>query len=321
MYRNLSLKALEITATQSELNELALSFGFRGFELDVAEFAQQVQSQGLPYSRRLIDSAKLMIGYFTVPVDIGGDDEEFNAGLAELPRLAEIAQEMGCSRAVTTLPPGSDLRPYHENFEFYRNRYTQIAAALEPFGICLGVGFQAHPALRKERQFEFIYQLDQLQMLLKTVAASNIGLVVDVWELYASGVDPVEAIRGLAPEQIVMVQLSDVPAVPGTETVATVEGEDETAEVENAPLAEGKPITEIEADERLLPGSTGVIDLTGVLVALGTAGYEGPVTPNPAPTRFEGERRAGIVKECGKSLERAWKAAGISAAGKLTAKA
>lgn len=139
------------------------------------------------------------------------------------------------------------------------------------------------------------------------------GLVVDVWELYVSGVDPVATIESLARDQIVTVQVSDVPAVAGTEVEAD-------ADV-TVPTAEGKPVAELEADERLLPGSTGVIDLTGVLVALGTAGYDGPITPNPAPTRFEGERRAGIVKECGKALEEAWKAAGISAAGKLTARA
>ena len=40
--------------------------GFRGLDLDIVDFQKQVESRGLPASRRLWDSAKLRLGRFTL---------------------------------------------------------------------------------------------------------------------------------------------------------------------------------------------------------------------------------------------------------------
>ena len=71
MFKNLNTEALGLSASQSELIELALSFGFKGIDLDVVDFSAQVKEHGLPKARRLLDSAKLKIGAFKLPVRQG----------------------------------------------------------------------------------------------------------------------------------------------------------------------------------------------------------------------------------------------------------
>src|SRR6266478_2947281 len=82
MFKNLSLDDLGVSGRQSERIELTLSNGFRGFNLDLVEFQQQVERHGLPHARRLIDSARLKPGSFKLPVEWQGSEETFNRDLA-----------------------------------------------------------------------------------------------------------------------------------------------------------------------------------------------------------------------------------------------
>ena len=60
MFKNLSTQALGITAMrESEKIELALTFGFRGIDLDIDEFHQRIQTSDLERASRLIRSAKI----------------------------------------------------------------------------------------------------------------------------------------------------------------------------------------------------------------------------------------------------------------------
>lgn len=290
MFRNLSPKALGISGRQSEIIELALSFGFKGIELDLVDFAEQVKANGLPHARRLLDSAKLKLGSFALPVDWRHGDEEYRRDLEKLPDLAKLAADLGCQRCVTLIEPACDERHYHQNFEFHRQRLTDIAKKLEPLGIRLGVGFQAAAELRQGKSFEFLHSLDALLMLLGMLGTKQVGVVLDVWDLRASG-GTFEAIRKVTAEKIVEVRLANA--------------------------ATEAPVEQWKLADRALPGEPGPIDLPAFLVALAETGYDGPITPAPDARRFSGLSREKIVRQAGQQLESVWKAAGLTPAGKL----
>jgi sugar phosphate isomerase/epimerase len=291
MFKNLDAKALGLSATQSETIELALSFGFRGIDLDIAEFAKEVKTSGLPKARRLIDSAKLKIGSFPLPIDWqqeGGFDDE----LKKLADFAALAESVGARRAVTVIAPANDERPYHENFEFYGRRLTELGRSLAQHDLKLAVGFDASTAAQHGKSFEFIRDLDALLVLLSTVQSANVGLWLDVWQVWASGASMDEARGKLSRGQVVVVSLSD---------------------------ADGSQPDPRHPDSRRLPGETGVIDCAALLAKLAELGYDGPVTPVPGGN-LSGMRREQIVKVSGEQLESVWKAAGLGPAGKsLTA--
>jgi sugar phosphate isomerase/epimerase len=135
-----------------------------------------------------------------------------------------------------------------------------------------------------------------LLVLLSTIGTKQVGVSLDVWQVWAGG-GSLDAVRGkLKPDQIVTVQLADA-----TEASSTPD---------QSPLG-----------SRRLPGETGVIDSAGVLVTLAELGYHGPITPAPDRSRFTGLRRDAIVKLAGEKLDALWKSAGLSPSGKLTAPA
>jgi sugar phosphate isomerase/epimerase len=285
MFKNLSPTALGITGHQSEIIELALTYGFGGMDLNVVDFATRARLKGMPYAKRLIESAKIRLGTFILPLEWDTDDELFRKELKKLPEYAQAAVEVGCTRCVVTLAPASDTRPYHENFEFHRRRFHDIAKALEPAGVRLGVAFQAAEYLRKNRAYQFIHDMDTLTLLLNMVDSPNVGLLLDVWDLVASG-GTLENIQKLPASQIIAVQVAEMPL--------------------------GVAASELDEKSRLLPVvEGGRIGIANVLTILKQMGYDGPVTPKPSRGIFTTRRRDVIVKQTGEGLEKVWRAIGL----------
>jgi sugar phosphate isomerase/epimerase len=228
---------------------------------------------------------------FTLPDDWQHDDETFKRDMTLLPGRARLAVEMGCRRAVTTILPGSQDRPIHQNFDFYRRRLLELAAVLEPAGVVLGVGFDAASDRREGYAFEFIRQLDTLMMLMSMAPAKALGYVVDPWQVRAGG-GSLESLKKIPVDKVGAVYLADA--------------------------AEEMPANQWSTKNRILPGSTGIVDNTSVLTWLGEIGYDGPVVPAPDPSALGGQRRDAIVRQASEKLDTIWKAAGLSPLGKLS---
>ena len=234
--------------------------------------------------------ARLKIGTFRLPLAWDDSDEAYQAGLLRLPALLDLAAGIGAKRAVATIAPANDVRPYHENFEFHRRRLTEIGERLAAEGIRLGVEFSASPHARKNRAFQFIHTFDAVVTLVNMIRAANVGAVIDPWQILAGG-NRLEEIRKLTADRIVAVSLSDVPA-------------------------DAEP-TALSESDRTLPGETGRIDSPALLTMLAEIGFDGPVSPCAHRDRLAGMRRDQIVKLAGERLDQIWKAANLSPVGKL----
>jgi sugar phosphate isomerase/epimerase len=290
MFRNLGSEALGINGRQSELIELSLSFGFKGIDLDLVDFQQTVKAHGLAHARRLIDSARLKLGSFRLPLELDDLDETFDADLARLTELAELARQIGLTRARAVISPASDLRPYHENFEFHRRRLAKVGEFFGEYGICVGLEFRATPEWRRDRAFQFIHTFDALAMLVEMVKSDHVGVMADLFEMHVAG-NSFDALRKLGGSKIVGVILSDAPA--------------------------DKPAADCTSGDRLLPAETGSIDAAAALVTLAEMEFTGPITPAVSPEQTRGIRREQVVKTAGERLSQVWSSAGLTPKGTL----
>jgi sugar phosphate isomerase/epimerase len=288
MFRTLSTKALGFASPQNEQIEMALSFGFESIDLDAADFAQQVETRGVDTARRLIKSAKphsLKVAYYELPLSLDSDDGEFAQRLGELANQARLAAEVGCTRAVCRLSPGSNDRPMHDNFEFHRSRLLQVCRVLADAGAKLGVGFRAPASLRKDAAFEFIHDPVALAKLVEAVKADNIGLTVDLWDMYVAG-QSVADLREIPADEIVCVYVSDAPA--------------------------NKAAADLVPEDRISPREDGAVDITAALAALNAMNYPGPVVLSVHSKHIQGIRRDQVVRELGRALDERWRAAGLT---------
>jgi sugar phosphate isomerase/epimerase len=263
---------------------LALSFGFKSIDIDIVDFAEQVQSRGPEKARRLIDSAKIKVAAFRLPIDLEVDDATYKQKVQSLGDWGTLAAQLGCSRALITVAPASDARPLHENFELHRARLAEIASALAPHQVKVGVGFNAVAAAREGKAHEFVKDFDTLVKLVNSVGRDNVGAIVDVWQMHVAG-SGIDALRSLPTPKIVYVKIADTPAdVPGGE---------------------------LREDQRLLPGSGKGIDLVGLVTLLNDTKYAGPITPVLHFGQFHGRRRDQAIRQIAQAMDEVWRGAGL----------
>jgi sugar phosphate isomerase/epimerase len=285
MFKNFNPTYLGISGHQSEVIELALTYNFSGMDLNIGDFATRVRLKGLPYARRLIDSAKVRIGTFQLPVDWDADDEYFAKELKKLQEYADAASAIGCTRCTAVIAPAGDKRPYHENFEFHRRRFQEIAAVLKTVDLKLAIGFQAAEYLRRNQAFQFIHDLDALTLLINMIDSPNVGLLLDVWDVFAAG-GTLESIRKIPKHQIVAVNVAEISSQT--------------------------PLAELDEKSRLLPDiENGQIGVVSIMSHLSEIGYDGPVTVKPCRAAFSTRKRDTIVKLTSEALDKIWRGAGL----------
>src|SRR5919112_5838720 len=116
MYATISPDALGIRGLSlSNAITLARDAGFAGLSFDSRAAARAVDERGLAAVHDEFTRAGVKPALWNLPV-AWRDDEQWQADLRELPRLAAVARELGATRTATYMPSGSDERPFHENF-------------------------------------------------------------------------------------------------------------------------------------------------------------------------------------------------------------
>lgn len=284
MYKTLNPQVLGISGRQSEIIELALTYGYRGVEIEPHEFAKRVELQGLDRAKRFLESAHLRVSGFELPMKWRGDESVYESELERLEQVVGYASALGVKGCHTLVMPATDMFPYHENFELHRKRLSSIADALAKHGIRLGVSFLAASSHRTGKSYQFIHEADALITLIKSVTSKNIGLVLDTWNWHFGG-GKLDHLRGLGADRIVAVRMAEAPADATTSTVTD--------------------------EQRLIPAAVGAVDNVGVLSVLAELGYKGPVSADPHPAALVGMTRDTIVQKCSVALDELLKAVGI----------
>lgn len=265
--------------------ELAKLGGFEGLDFSIVEATQLANQNGIEYVRDLFSSGGVRPSAWGLTVDWRGDDTRLDQGLLELPDLAATSRKLGCDRVFTWILPGSDERPFAENFDWHARRFGRIARVLADEGCRIGLEFIGPKTSRAQRQFAFLYTLEGMLELARSIGTGNVGILLDAWHLYTSG-GTADDVRKLKRADVVTVHVNDAP--------------------------EGIPVDEQIDNVRALPLETGVIDLAGFLKALQAIGYDGPVTPEPFSKRVNEMPAEEAVRETSASMRKAWEAAELA---------
>lgn len=285
MFKNLSPAAIGIrNANLADAIRLAKKTGFAGIDFSIREAAALAEEHGFDYVRDLFARDDIIPGQWGLPV-AWNDDARWEADLQQLPRLAALGQQLGCTRTATWVPSGSNERPFDENWRWHVARFRPIGQVLAEHGCRLGLEFLGPKTIRDRYQYAFIYTLDGMMDLARDIGTGNVGLLLDAWHLYTSG-GSIDDLDRLTADDVVTVHVNDAP--------------------------EGVPLDQQMDNVRRLPMETGVIDLPGFMRKLVAMQYDGPVTPEPFSERVNAIRdpieAASLVASY---MDRLWKAAGL----------
>lgn len=286
MFMSLNPGAIRLSIPFAEALTLAHTSGFPGLDLSFPEIYHLVQETSLQTLKERFQAAGVRPGGWGLPVDFRGDEMLYQAGLAALPAYAEIAQALDSPWCITWILPFSDEKDYESNMEFHVSRLRPIAHILAEHGCRLGLEFVGPETFRAGHMYEFIYNIAGSLELGRRIDTGNTGLLLDCWHWYTSRAT-VEDITALSASQVVYVHVNDAPG--------------------------GLAIEQQIDSKRLLPGASGIINISGFLQALTQIGYEGPVVVEPFDAKLFALAAPERVQATKISLDKIWLQAGLRA--------
>ncbi|TWT91319.1 TIM barrel protein [Stieleria varia] len=284
MLKNFSPQSLGLNGRQSELIELALTYAFRGMDVDMYEMLRRSQRTSLDDAAKYLRSASIALGGFNLEVNLDADDDAFTSQLGAVHPVAELAKELGATRAYTVLPAATDRLPYHEYFQTQTGRLGQIADVLGAQGIKLGVTFQAAAGLADGKQFEFMRKVEGLVALVRSAGNSNVGLVIDTWD-WAVGDGAMDQVSELKAGEIVAVRLGSLPA--------------------------DVDASKAKVSDRILPTLQGTINHVNLIKHLESIGFDGPVSPSASPLQYKNQTREKTVQDAQEAIDAIFREAGL----------
>lgn len=297
MYKFLCTDGLGLTMRQNELIELALTFDFKGIEIDMADMVGRADSMGMQFATQFVNSADVDIATYRLPLDLRTTDDDFAAEMTKLDRVCELSQAIQARQCYLTLASTHPELTYHENFEKHRARIHEIADRLQAVGVKLGLQFVAVKG--PENEMQFIHKPEELVALVAAINHDNVGLIVDTWNWQLAGATT-ETVTGLELGKVFEVRLADTPAD------ATPENADRSQRMEpgtrDDSIAQGvldwirdseqdNPVA-LTAHVHKSPGNAGELPFQRIgkcldLMIAGTHGQEVPEMVEPGETSEE----------------------------------
>ncbi len=259
--------------------DLARRHGFEGYHFSIAEAAEL----GAAQTTDLAEKAGVRLSAWGFPTNFRQDQTTYEADLARLPALAEVAAELGVLRTATWIAPASDELTYEENFRFHVARLEPAATVLAAHGIRLGLEYVGPKTAWSSKKYPFAHTMQHMGELCAAVGG-NVGFLLDSWHWYTSE-ESADDLRALSAEQVVDVHVNDAPA--------------------------GVHVHEQMDNRRALPGETGVIDIVAFLSTIQQIGYDGPVMVEPFSERVRQMGREDAVAATATALGDVWVQAGI----------
>ena len=286
MFRNLAPGAVGIpTKTLEDGLRYAKLGEFQGLDLPLGQVRGIVESDGADAVKEMYSEAGLRIGGWGLPVNWRGTDAEFFESLSKLPDQAQLAAEIGSFRTATWVLGWSNDKTRQEQFDFLVKRFGLIAEVLADYGHSLGLEFIGPHTSRMNARYGCCYTMEGMLAVCCAIGTGNVGLLLDAWHWYTCQ-STLTDLKQLEAEEVVYVHINDAPA-----------GVDVLDQIDNV---------------RMMPGESGVINLTGFLQALDEIGFDGPVTPEPFSKKLNGtEDKDEAAKMIGSALKGVWDAAGL----------
>ena len=284
MYKNLNATVLGVSGRQSELIELAMTYGFRGLDIDIVDLVKRTQRSEFEKAARYLLSAKMLVSGFETPIDLDSDDETFEKTLALLPATIEIAGKVNARAGFLRLPAATDRLPFHEYFDVLRKRVDRIAEIFAANKVMLGLYFSTAIENRENRQFKFIQDVDGFLAFFNACANQSVGLVIDSFNWVVGG-GTFEQLATIPGNRVAVLRLADAEVLPS--------------------------VADASLKMRQLAGTSGVIDNVRIVSVLSKNGFDGPITAFGHASNFGGMTRDSIVAKSQDSLDNVLAGAGL----------
>lgn len=278
MYKILNSRGLGVAGKQNELIELALTHGFNGVEVDMVDLLGRHDTLGKQFACQFLQSAKIDLGTFRLPIELGAPDEEYAASVSKLDTILDLATTLNAKCCYVEILPNNGHFAFQDNFQKHQTRLQDLSEKFANSSVKIGLALKTSAAKPADDDFKFIQTGDELLTLVKAVAQDNVGLCLDSWEWVVSG---------------------------GTIESLTAAGiADLVTELRLADVAEGADLSTIKSSDRTaLPGDTADSFTVKLCKAIFESGKAIPISVSTDLSTFADGARDAIVGKLSKQLD------------------
>lgn len=287
MFSTLAPLTLPVRVPFARQLELAGANGFDALDLPVSVLRRAARDGSIERIGELFAARGLRCGGWMLPFDYQAPRSDLGGDLRRLRPVARVAGELAGPWCYYWIEPTSEELTFAQNTAMQAQRLRAIADVLGEYGCRLGLEPIGPKTLRLAARYEFVHSIPMALELLRAVDRPNVGLLLDCFHWHTSHGD-LGQLTSLSASQVVYVHINDAVA--------------------------GVPVDEQLDDVRRLPGTSGVIDLTGFLGALAQIGYDGPVAVEPFDASFASLPADARVRVAAESLRTAFARAGVATA-------
>ena len=288
MLKNFAPAPLGINGRQSELIELALTYGFNAMDVDMHEMLRRAQRTTNEDATKYLDAAtNLTVGGFDIGVDLDADEDAFISQVGALNPIADMAKQLGAKCAYTQVPAATDRLPFHEYFEVQKGRLNDIAEILAERGIKLAIGFTGCKEEQEGKEFPFVQDVEGFIALVNGVSGSNVGFLIDTWDWIVGG-GAMDQLSEIGVDKIIAVRLGSIPADVDVSTATE--------------------------KDRVVPEKEGPVNHVKLITHLQSIGFTGPVSPTASNQAYRGQTRESIVQRAQEAVDAISTDAGLEVA-------
>jgi sugar phosphate isomerase/epimerase len=108
MFKNFSSWAIGLQIPLAETLDVAKIAGFQGFDINIMEAKDLIQSSSFDKVKGMIAKSGLERAAWSLPIDFRRDKETYMKGLGILREYADIAERLDFRRVFTYIKPFSD---------------------------------------------------------------------------------------------------------------------------------------------------------------------------------------------------------------------
>lgn len=284
MYKNLNASTLGVSGRQSELIELAMTYGFKGLDIDAEDLVKRVRRSDFDRATRFLTSSKMCVSGFDLEIDLDSDDAIFDKALASIPSMIEIAGKLQTRAGFLPLPAATNRMSFPEFFEVISKRVERIAQVFEKYKVLLGLSFSTAEEYRQGKQYKFIQDVDSFLALFRACNSPSTAVIVDTFD-WSVGGGTWEQLASLPGARIASLRIADAETIPS--------------------------IPHSTLDKRQMSGTSGTIDNVRFVGVLSKNGYDGPITSFADASQFAGMTRDSIVAKTQDALDHVLAGAGL----------
>lgn len=266
--------SIGVKANQMETIEFAHAFGYEAAQ----PYGEELVNLDIAAVTDKLRQYRLVWGQAGLALDFRKDEDAFQAGLKELPRVAAALQKAGATRIGTWIAPNHDALPYLTNLKQHARRLREVAKILADNGQRIGLEYVGPKTLWSAKRFPFIHSMAEMRELHAEIGMKNVGFVLDSWHWYTAG-ESLADLKTLRNEEIVCIDLNDAPS--------------------------GIAIDQQIDSKREIPLATGVIDVRGFLNTLHALGCDAPIRCEPFNAALRAKPREEILGVVADSMRRA----------------